>query len=623
MARKSRSDDARSVATNPDAPQGERQDAELQLAKATLPSNGMVEQMRALMPDIASIGRAFEERELFKSLSEQDELFESARGSPIPKQGMRSVYLDELQAYTGGDYYEKPSDLGFDACRSLVDQVPVLAAVIRTRVRQVARFTSPSEDGGLGFEIRHQDRQQKLTGDDKAGAQLLTKFIQNCGWEFNPRKRKRLKRDSFAQFMSKSVADSLALDSCPIETELKRGRNSGIDGFYAVDGTTIRLCTEDGYDGDDDIYALQVVQQRPVTSFTRDELIYEVRNPRSDVRCAGYGQSESEWLVKIIAGYLNAMTYNISGFDNNAIPKGVLNITGDYGPDDQAAFKRYWAATCKGVDKGFALPVLFSKDGVVGGAKFERFGVEFNEMYFSKWMTFLTAIICAVYGIAPDEINFEAFSNSKSSLSGSDTTERLADSKDKGLRPLLSFYEAMISDYIISDFDDRLCFRWVGLDQEDPGAKATRDIQTLTLNELRSRNGDAPFPDPELGDAPLNPTLIGPWQALRQQRAAAQQQAQGQGGQDGLDFGDGDQGGAPGEQDGFGKPPGGQVDPGASDGERGQEGQGSQPKPGEPGNPATPGGQPPGPPTGDDENPEDDDNFGKALGGAAVWAING
>ena len=28
--------------------------------------------------------------------------------------------------------------------------------------------------------------------------------------------------------------------------------------LYAVDGSTIRLCTEDGYEGDDEIFALQV-----------------------------------------------------------------------------------------------------------------------------------------------------------------------------------------------------------------------------------------------------------------------------------------------------------------------------------------------------------------------------
>jgi hypothetical protein len=509
---------------HPGAPASEKHDAQMEIAAASRPSNSLVDQMGGLLPMIARIGAELTEGQMLLAKASNQSEFASARNAAIPKVGMRSVYLDEMQVFSGSDYYEKPTDLSFDALRQLVKAVPVLAAVIRTRVRQVARFTSPSEDGGLGFEIRHQDRQKKLTGDDKAGAQLLTKFIQNCGWEFNPRRRKGLKRDSFAQFMAKSVADTLSLDSCPIETELKRGANYGIDGFYAVDGTTIRLCTEAGYQGDDEIYALQVVQQRLVSSYTRETLIYEVRNPTTDVTAVGYGQSEAEWLVRIITGFLNAMTYNTSAFDNNAIPKGVLNISGDYGEEDRTAFKRYWNATVKGIDKAFALPVLFSNNAE-GKATFERFGVENDEMAFSKWMTFLTALICAVYGIAPDEINFESFASSKSSLSGSDTTERLADSKDKGLRPLLSFYEATISDFIIADFDERLCFRFVGLDEEDPKDKATRENNTLTLDELRSRSGEVPFPDPVLGSAPLNPSLIGPWLQLRQ---AAQQAEQGQ-----------------------------------------------------------------------------------------------
>jgi xanthosine utilization system XapX-like protein len=43
-------------------------------------------------------------------------------------------------------------------------------------------------------------------------------------------------------------------------------------------------------------------------------------------------------LVQLVTGFLNAMTYNLSYFDKNAIPKGMLHLTGDYSNDDLAAF---------------------------------------------------------------------------------------------------------------------------------------------------------------------------------------------------------------------------------------------------------------------------------------------
>ena len=77
--------------------------------------------------------------------------------------------------------------------------------------------------------------------------------------------------------MSKSVRDSLVMDSAPIELEWKRDKSKGIDGFYAVDGATIRLCTEKVYDGDDTIFALQVVEGMITSAYTHDDLIYENR----------------------------------------------------------------------------------------------------------------------------------------------------------------------------------------------------------------------------------------------------------------------------------------------------------------------------------------------------------
>jgi hypothetical protein len=127
------------------------------------------------------------------------------------------------------------------------------------------------------------------------------------------------------------------------------------------------------------VFALQVVQGRPRTAYTYNDLIYVPRNPRTDVRLAGYGLGEPELLIRPVTGYLNAMTYNIKGFDENAIPRGMLHISGDYDANDLVAFKRHWNAMVKGINNAWTLPLMVSKDQD-SKASFERFGVEFNEM---------------------------------------------------------------------------------------------------------------------------------------------------------------------------------------------------------------------------------------------------
>ncbi len=520
------SDTARQVAFDSRAPQAERNDALTELQKAHAPKA-----LGDLLPS-DSVMRVI--RHIQNEFADQD-MLQKANGAqiiPYPgaaerqrRRGMKSVYLDDLQVTVMGDWYEKPGAIQFEAMRAMVEQVPILNAIVMTRVRQVQRFCSPLEQrDGPGFQIRHVDLEHKVTPEEKRQMQMLTRFFTNCGWEFNPRARKRLKRDSFLQFMSKHVRDSLIMDSAPIETEYKRDRRRGIDGFYAVDGSTIRLCTETGYQGDDSIYALQVVQGRVRTKYTLDDLIYEPRNPRTEVAMAGYGLSETELLVRVVTGLLNAMTLNIKGFSENAIPRGILHLIGDFSQEDLDAFKRYWNGMVRGVNNAWALPVMAASNPD-SKAAFEKIDAGFNEMYFSKWMTFLTSIACAIYQMAPDEINFESFTNGSSSLSGDDTVGKIAASKDKGLRPLMASLEAELSDFICSDFTPNFVFRWSGLDEEN--GEQNHELRKLlgTFDELRAEEGREAIGG-DLGSAPVNPALLSAWQAMRQEKLQQQQQAQ-------------------------------------------------------------------------------------------------
>uniref|UniRef100_UPI0034D15DE7 hypothetical protein n=1 Tax=Klebsiella pneumoniae TaxID=573 RepID=UPI0034D15DE7 len=148
-------------------------------------------------------------------------------------------------------------------------------------------------------------------------------------------------------------------------------------------------------------------------------------------------------------------------------------------------------------------------------ASFENFGVDVNEIMFAKWMTFLTSIICAIYGIAPDEINFESFTAGARPLSGSDTEEKLINSKDKGLRPLLSHFEDLFSDYIVSEFSDKYVFRFSGLDEKEKGQAWDEEKTLLTVNEARkARNWEELKED--WGNAPLNQTLMQAWMLDKQ-----------------------------------------------------------------------------------------------------------
>ncbi len=567
-------DQARHTAFNPAAPQDERADALAELQKSHIDHSAVVPG-HSLHPLIEYLVNDFRDQELAKA-SNPLVPFPSLNAG---KKGIQSVVMDDWQFSITGEYIERPGAMSFNTLRSMVDQTPVLSAVVMTRVRQMQAFCKVQESGyGAGFVVRHADAAHKLTDEERKTTELLQRFFLNGGWEFNPRQRKRLGRQSLRQFIAMSVRDSLSMDSAPIETEFKRDRALGIDGFYAVDGATVRLCTEKGYKGDDEVFALQVVQGQIRTAYNYTNMIYEPRNPRTDVMTAGYGLSETELLVRVVTGFLNAMTVNIRGFSDNSIPRGVLHLTGNYSEADLGAFKRYWNGMVKGVNNAWSVPVLVSKDQE-SKAAFEQFGEAYNEMYFSKWMTFLTSIICAIYGMSPAEINFDSFSGGNTSpLGGSDTAEKLAASKDSGLRPLLSYYESLFGDYILGEFGDDYVFRWTGVDEDDQDKRHELKKLTMSVNEVRAELG-LDKQSASWGEAPLNPSLIGPW---TQEQQAAQQP--------GPDMQSADQSpGFGGDQDGKDAPDAGDEADGGED----------QPQQGQPGDRPAPFARGPGGDSGD------------------------
>jgi hypothetical protein len=497
-------DNAIQTAHDPSAPKDEQQDAMREAQKNAIPSS--VEDM---MPLIKFMTQQYEDQQFAKALTKPNVIPYPSMAAAKGESGMQSVYLDERRVEMLGEYYERPGAFGFDMMRAMVDQTPILSAVIMTRERQIRRFCRVQETGkGPGFAIRHKDQSIKMGKTEQSTITLLESFFTNCGWESKPRQRMRLRRDNFSGFMSKLVRDTLTMDSAAIETEWKRDKAKGLDGMYAVDGATIRLCTESGYRGDDELFALQVVQGNIRAAYTYDDLIYVPRNPRTDVMVGGYGMSEVELLIKVVTGFLNAMTYNLKFFDSNTIPKGILHMAGDYSAEDLNSFKRYWNAMTKGVANAWTMPVMIAKNGE-SKASFEKFDVDVDELMFGKWMTFLTSIICAIYGMAPDEINFESFTTGTSSLSGSDTEEKLINSKDKGLRPLLSYFEDLFSDYVVSEFNENYVFRWTGLDEMDSKQAWTEENAISTWGEARKARGQDEIADDVLNNAPLNPNLMG------------------------------------------------------------------------------------------------------------------
>ena len=437
-------------------------------------------------------------------------------------------------------YKDRKTSMTYDILRQVSQQLSVLAAIINTRVNQVAAFSSPfRRTRTLGFEIKHKDRDHKLSKSEKRFISDLENFISYCGKPIdNPYTFGQ--RDNFDQFTRKVIRDRLIFDA--MTWEIVPDRKGKPFEFVAVDASTVRLAVSphikekklsqeeftnirpfvsnmDAASSFDYPRAsintdpsktaaayVQVWQGTIKRAFRENELCFAIANPRTDIRANGYGYSEIEQLINTITSQLWAEEYNRNFFKQGASPKGILNIRGEnIAPEQLEAFRRAWTANVAGVENSWRTPVLQSEE-----IQYVNMQSTNMEMEYSRWMEYLIKLVCSVYLIAPEEIGFSLTSGGMQQPMVETNNEwRLKASKDRGLRPLLKYYADAINRSILDKIDDKFYLDFIGLDElterERIELRQSQVQYFRTVNEIRQDEDLEPLED---GDIVLNPAYL-------------------------------------------------------------------------------------------------------------------
>ena len=474
--------------------------------------------------------------------------------------GMRSMMFDPLAIQYAMGFKDRKYSLTYDVLKRIPHQVSVISAILQTRCNQVASFSVPYRSSkAVGFVIKHKDPTHLTTKSEQEFIKDLETFIYNCG-NPKPNPYNRNKRDDFESFLKKIVRDSLQYDQACVEVIPDR---KGIPyEFMAVDAATIRIAASDTPFGPNSTWHtrpmnysnrmlgelensplrhpyrsmqlyeqaqsmsketafVQVINGQIESLYKREDMIFGVRNPRTDIYIQGYGYGELEQLITTVTAHLYAEEYNRRFFSQGSAPKGILNFKGDsMTPDMLEGFRRQWRANLEGVENSWRTPILQSEQGL----EWIDLNPTNKDMEYNAWIEYLIKITCAVFLIDPAEINFDLKGGvSQTPLFESSQEWKLKASRDRGLKPLLRFLAKMINENIISKIDDHFVFDFAGLEelteQEKHTLRTEQVSSYLTLNEVR-RSDD--LPDLEHGDVPMNPTYI----QVMQQKVQAEQQAQ-------------------------------------------------------------------------------------------------
>ncbi|MMZ43518.1 Phage portal protein [compost metagenome] len=440
----------------------------------------------------------------------------------------QSIIEDPLALVQSLGYKDKPYSLSFDTLKKMAYRNSVISSIIATRVNQISTFSQPARftKDGVGFEITLRDPKKQPDEDQKKMILSLESFLENCGYSYDP------SRDNFDTFVRKILRDSLIYDQMTFEIVPDRaGRPAEL---HAVDASTIRAAVIEPEEGQefitptttgDSIKWIQVINGASQAEFTGKDLAFAVRNPRTDINIQPYGFSELEILIHQVTAHLWAEEYNSRYFSQGGTTKGILNLKGQNISKDQLdAFRRQWTAQIAGMTGAWKTPVVS-----VDGLEYINVSQSNREMEYEMWMNYLINICCAVYQIDPAEINFPnrggSGGGSGGGLGDGGIEDRLKNSKDKGLRPLLRFLEAVINRYVIRRFSNEYSFNFVGMDKESEQEKLTvldKSVRShKTINEIRKEKGEDPI---KYGDIILDPTFTN---YMIQAQAAEQAQQEG------------------------------------------------------------------------------------------------
>jgi len=393
---------------------------------------------------------------------------------PLPPQAQDATEGRAFDYPVGYNLRIQPREgenVSFQMLRSLADGYDLLRLVIETRKDQIESFD---------WEIVPKNKDD--SGDTlKAEIDRVTEFFGSPDKEHN-----------WPQWLRMQIEDLLVLDAIAVYPRPNRGGE--LYGFELIDPATLKRVIDDGGRTPlppDPAYQ-QVLKGIPAADYSRDQLVYMMRNPRTN-RIYGYSPVEQVMMTVNIA--LRRQLSQLDFYTAGNIPEAIAQVPESWTAQQLKDFQGWWDSLMEGNSaakrKMRFIPML--KD--IFFPKKEVLKDEYDE-----W---LARIVCFAFSISPS-----ALIKQVNRASG----EQMADTaKEEGLMPLLRFIEAHVTALVQKYLQaPNLKFQFKVVNRVDPKSQAEIhgtyiEKKVLTPDEVREDLGrdamtaeqrEAAFPTP-------------------------------------------------------------------------------------------------------------------------------
>ncbi|NLR74219.1 phage portal protein [Leeia aquatica] len=364
---------------------------------------------------------------------------------PFPPQAPPEVAGRQMDYPTGYNLRQTPraeEPVSFAQMRALADGYDLMRLVIETRKDQLAK---------LHWTIRPKARLAK----PDARCEALLAFFHSPDREHD-----------WSTWLRMLLEDLLVIDAPALYP--RRTRGGGLYALEPVDGSTIkRVLDLSGRTPlpPDPAYQ-QVLKGLPAVNYSRDELLYLPRNPRTH---KVYGYSPVEQVIVSVNIALRRQAHQLAYYSEGATPDLIFQVPESWQPEQIRQFEDWWNS------------VLSGNSSARRGAKFVPKGVEpYNtkaEALKDEMDEWLARIICFAFSVSPQA--FVRDMNRATAQTGQQAA--LAE----GLAPLQHWVKSLIDRVIVSQFGyTDLEFVWESDESVDPLQQAEIDRQYVEARVL-------------------------------------------------------------------------------------------------------------------------------------------
>src|ERR1700722_13348495 len=292
--------------------------------------------------------------------------------APMAPASVEGRKLDYPVAYNLDQRPRGYEPVGFTDLRMLADNCDILRSVIETRKDQME-----SMDWVIRPK-RNDDKQSNEADDERIDE--ITAFLQSPD-----------KVNTWSQWQRQLLEDRFVIDAAALYK--RRTRGGKLYALEVVDGATLKPLIDDTgrIPVPPDPAYQQILHGIPAVNYTREEIMYLMRNPRS---WKVYGYSEVEQIMISVNIAIRRTLFQLEYYREGSQPDAFMSLPKEWTNEQIVGFQKHWDSIMAG-----NLATRRHLKFIPGDTKYQEAKQPPLKDMYDEW---LARIVCYAFSISPE-----------------------------------------------------------------------------------------------------------------------------------------------------------------------------------------------------------------------------